>query len=93
MKDPKLKGTDPFLIAFGIYGGVGTQLAAAVVGGLLLGDFFDKRWGTSPYLALLGLLLGSVGGFVNLIKILTWNQKRRRRGVENTSGRGPGSKP
>jgi ATP synthase protein I len=69
---------DPFLIAFGIYGAVGFQLSTAVIGGLLLGGWFDQKYGTSPWLTLLGLILGSVGGFYNLIRILTWNQKRKQ---------------
>ncbi|MCP5468147.1 MAG: AtpZ/AtpI family protein [Deltaproteobacteria bacterium] len=73
----KQKEADPLWLAFGIYGSVGLQLAAAVVGGLLLGDYLDGRWQTGPWMALTGLILGSIGGFVNLMRILDWNQKRR----------------
>lgn len=66
-------------MAFGIYGGVGFQLAASVVGGLLIGNFLDHRWGTAPWLAMSGLILGSIGGFYNLLKILDWNQKRKEK--------------
>lgn len=79
MKNRKPQQGDPFLIAFGIYGGVGFQLATSVVAGLLIGGYLDKRWDTSPWLTLTGLILGGVGGFYNLIKILSWNQKRRER--------------
>lgn len=75
-----LKKGDPFLIAFGIYGAVGFQLAISVVGGLLLGNWVDKRLETSPWLALLGLIIGSIGGFYNLIKLLNWNQQRKNKG-------------
>jgi ATP synthase protein I len=67
------------MIAFGIYGGVGFQLAGAVVGGLLVGNYLDGKWGTSPWLAMTGLVLGSVGGFYNLLKILKWNDQRKKR--------------
>jgi len=67
------------MLAFGIYGGVGFQLAAAVIGGLLLGNALDQHWGTGPWLAVSGLAIGSVGGFVNLIKILNWNQRRKEK--------------
>ncbi|GJQ21333.1 MAG: hypothetical protein HBSIN02_16880 [Bacteroidia bacterium] len=43
---------------------MGIQLAAAVVAFFLLGAWLDERWGTSPWLSLAGLLLGSVGGFM-----------------------------
>ncbi len=79
LKEKSPKGGDPFLIAFGIYGGVGFQLAASVVGGLLIGNYFDHRWGTEPWLAMTGLVLGAVGGYYNLIRILNWNQRRRER--------------
>lgn len=81
MKRPRPKSGDPFLIAFGIYGGVGFQLAASVVGGLLIGDYFDRRWDLSPWLTMTGLILGATGGFYNLIRILNWNERRRRRGT------------
>ncbi|HCU23507.1 MAG TPA: hypothetical protein DF383_00705 [Deltaproteobacteria bacterium] len=77
MKKPLSKQDDSFLIAFGVYGGVGFQLAAGVVGGLLIGNYFDQRWGLSPWLAMTGLTLGAIGGFYNLIRILNWNERRK----------------
>ncbi len=74
----KKKDGDPFLIAYGVYGAIGFQLAASVVGGLILGGWLDKRYGTTPWLTVTGLLIGSVGGFYNLIRLLTWHQKRKR---------------
>ena len=35
----------------------------------LLGWWLDRRWGTSPWLLLLGTLLGAVGGVYNLWKM------------------------
>ncbi len=67
---------DSFIVAWGLYGAVGFQLATMVVAGLLLGDWVDDKLGTSPWLALVGLLVGSVGGFFNLIRILKWKQER-----------------
>lgn len=64
------------LIAFGIYGSIGFQLAATVVGGLLIGNYLDHKWGTEPILALVGLLLGALGGFYNLFRILKWKDKK-----------------
>lgn len=75
MKEEK-KG-DPFLIAWGVYGAIGFQLALMVVGGLLFGGWLDKKWGTSPWLALVGLMIGSVGGFYNLIRVVTWRQQKK----------------
>jgi len=77
LQDPGKKTGDPFLIAFGVYGGVGMQLALSVAGGLLLGNYLDKRWDTHPWLALIGLSLGTIGGFYNLVRILIWKQRRK----------------
>lgn len=55
------------------------QLALSVAGGLLLGHYLDKRWGTHPWLALTGLFLGTVGGFYNLVRILIWKQRRKEK--------------
>lgn len=72
------KKGDPFLIAFGIYGAVGFQLAATVIGGLLAGSWLDKKFGTGPWFTLIGIVIGSIGGFYNLIRILNWKEARKR---------------
>ncbi len=72
------KKPDPFLIAFGLYGAVGFQLAATVVGGLLLGGWLDKKFGTLPWLTIIGLVIGATGGFYNLVRILNWKQSREK---------------
>lgn len=66
---------DPSWMTFGIYGAVGIQLALAVIGGLLLGNYADQKLGTAPWLTLIGLVVGFVGGFYNLIRILRWRSK------------------
>lgn len=67
---------DPLWLTFGIYGAVGIQLAIAVVAGLFLGNYLDKKWDTSPWLALLGLTLGFTGGLYNLIRLLRWRDDK-----------------
>lgn len=56
--------------AYAVYSAAGIQLAASVVGGLLIGNYADKKLGTSPWLLLTGLALGFFGGLVNLIRII-----------------------
>jgi F0F1-type ATP synthase assembly protein I len=79
MNPEKPKQGDPFIVAWGVYGAVGFQLAATVIGGLLLGQWLDKKWGTSPWLTLAGMIIGMVGGFYNLIRIATWHQERKEK--------------
>ncbi len=61
---------------YGVYASAGLQLAAAVVVGLMAGSYFDEKLGSSPWCALAGTLLGSVGGFMNFVRIIKWQQKR-----------------
>ena len=68
---------DSSLVALGVYGAVGFQLAFAVVGGLYLGNLADEHFGTTPWLTVVGLLIGSGGGFYNLIRIINWKQRRK----------------
>lgn len=52
----------------GPYMGLGTELAASVVGMLLIGYFLDKHFNTSPWLLLTGAAIGMIGGFYNFFR-------------------------
>ena len=67
---------DSFIVAWGLYGAIGFQLAAMVVGGLIVGQWLDSRWSTTPWLTLVGLIVGSIGGFYNLIRLARWKERR-----------------
>jgi F0F1-type ATP synthase assembly protein I len=47
---------------------LGFQLAAAVVLFFLLCHWFDNRFGIAPVGKLVGVLIGSIGGFVKFFK-------------------------
>jgi F0F1-type ATP synthase assembly protein I len=49
---------------------VSTELAVAIIGGLLGGNWVDGKLGTGPWLALGGLLLGCFVGFRALYRLL-----------------------
>ena len=53
------------------YFGLGIQLAIAVVVFYLIGNWLDERYGTSPWLGLIGLFLGSLGGFIKFFKTVS----------------------
>ena len=59
-----------FGYVYGLYGGVGIQLVAAIAGGVWLGHLVDKKFATTPWFMLLGILLGTMGGFYNLFVLL-----------------------
>lgn len=71
------KQKDDWYVAYGIYGVVGIQLAAAVIAGLFFGNYLDKKLGTLPWLTVAGLVLGSIAGFYNLVRIMSWNRERK----------------
>ncbi len=52
----------------GPYMGLGTELAASVVGMLLIGYFLDEHFNTSPWLLLTGAAVGLIGGFYNFFR-------------------------
>lgn len=55
---------------YGIYGGAGFQLVAAVLLGVYLGRKVDEALDTKPLFLLLGLALGFVVGFWGLFRLV-----------------------
>jgi F0F1-type ATP synthase assembly protein I len=54
---------------------VGTTLVACIVLGYWLGSVLDRRLGTSPWLVVVGVLLGTAAGFVGLFRMVSRNLK------------------
>ena len=54
--------------SFARYAGLGVQFAATILVLGLLGLWADKRFGTAPWLMILGIFLGAAGGFVSLVR-------------------------
>jgi ATP synthase protein I len=54
--------------ALGELSSIGLALVVATVLGLAGGYYLDRWLGTSPWLTLIGLVLGIVAGFVNLFR-------------------------
>ena len=55
-------------IKTGIAYGAAVSLFAAVVGGLIVGWLLDRWLGTSPWLLVVGLVLGAAAGFYEFIR-------------------------
>ena len=49
---------------------VAFEFCTTIAAGGLLGVWLDNRWGTTPWLAMGGTVIGSVGGFVRLLQML-----------------------
>jgi len=56
--------------ALGAIGGLGFQFGLTVLLGALLGYYLDRRWGTSPWLMLVGTLAGTAAGFWQVVRAL-----------------------
>ena len=53
-----------------VYGAV-LSLAFSIVSGVLVGWALDRWLGTSPWLIVAGIVLGSVAGFMQFIRIMS----------------------
>jgi ATP synthase protein I len=58
------------------YLGIGTSFAAAVLLGLGLGHWLDRRLGTAPWLLLVGATLGLCAGFYQFYKTVAVRKKQ-----------------
>jgi F0F1-type ATP synthase assembly protein I len=58
------------------YAGLGVQFAAAILVFLFAGQWLDRRLGTTPWLMLLGVLLGAGGGIYSMYRRLVRPPKK-----------------
>ena len=49
---------------------IGTELAGTILAGLFIGDLIDKKLDTNQTFTIVGIVLGTLAGFVIMIKIL-----------------------
>jgi len=73
------KGEDNAWKALGELSTIGLTLVLSTVIGLAGGYYLDRWLGSSPWLTLIGLLLGIAAGFVNLFRSV----KRAERNVDD----------
>lgn len=66
--------------------GIGIELAAAVAGFTFAGYWWDRYFGTRPWGALIGALLGLVGGMYNLIRQSLTAVRETGSGTKTTHG-------
>lgn len=71
MSDNKKGGLIRVARAFAIGTTITFQFAASVLLGLWLGHFLDQKFGTEPWLMLLGLLLGIAAGTMAIYRIMS----------------------
>lgn len=68
--------------------GVGLQFAGAILLFLFLGRWLDQRFGTEPWLLLVGVLVGAVGGFASLYRqlVVVPRQREQQRKAKQPKG-------
>jgi F0F1-type ATP synthase assembly protein I len=57
--------------------GVGWYVAISIILGVAVGLWLDKKFGTTPYLALAGVIVGSFLAFFGLYKMLLPGLKQK----------------
>jgi F0F1-type ATP synthase assembly protein I len=50
--------------------GIGLELGVVTVLGAFLGNYLDERWGTGPWLTLLGMFCGLGIGISSILRII-----------------------
>ena len=65
---------------FGVVGSAGITLVVATAGGAVLGYFLDRWLESSPWLTLIGLGLGIVVGFRELVRTIKAAEREERNG-------------
>jgi F0F1-type ATP synthase assembly protein I len=80
----------PWSAEFAPYLTLGIQLAVSVVAFFFVGRWLDGVFGTSPWLMIAGLLVGTAGGFLQFFRTaaaLGRKQDRRSRNGKRTGDR------
>jgi ATP synthase protein I len=67
------------------FSSIGLELGGAVIIGLLVGQWLDRKFGTEPWLMLLFLLFGMAAGFRSVYRLL--------KDLNKPAGPGDGSAP
>lgn len=74
MDDPKQRKSSARAVegwrSVAVFSGAGITLAAAVAIGACAGSWLDHRLGTEPWLLIVGFLLGTIAGFMELLRMV-----------------------
>lgn len=57
---------------------IGTELASTILGGMFLGSMLDSRFKTESLFSIIGIILGTIGGFYLMIKIINNFDKEKK---------------
>ena len=71
----------------GAYMGLGLQFAISILVFAFLGQWADRRFGTDPWLLLIGVFLGGGGSFYSIYRRLMTDLEREERQRRDAGGR------
>ena len=74
-RDPKSDPTDKDDLNIGSFAGVGIQFAVSIIAFLFLGQWADRKLGTSPVLLLAGVFIGGGAAFYSMYRRMSAAQK------------------
>ena len=74
---------------YGRYGSVGIELVLSLLVGLWLGSRGDEKFGTRPYLTILGFVVGAYAGFRSLVAAARHMQRDIERAERAERGEDP----
>lgn len=57
---------------------IGTELASTILGGMFLGSMLDSKFKTESLFSIIGIILGTIGGFYLMIKIINNFEKKKK---------------
>ncbi len=62
------------------YGNLGLEILVTVLIGAFVGYWLDGLWNTSPWLMLLGFVMGAIAGFLNILRLVFPPSKNSKKG-------------
>ena len=77
-------------LGLGVAAAGGIEFTVAILVGLFVGRWLDRRMGTGPWLLILGTFVGAAAGFYNLYRALTTAQRASR--SRGPDGNGPANR-
>jgi F0F1-type ATP synthase assembly protein I len=70
--------------------GAGIQMAVGIVLMFFVGKWLDAKWGTTPWLMLVGILFGSAAGMTQFIRAANRASRETNRESRDEAGSGTG---
>lgn len=78
MEPPPRRRKRNFWVVAGELTAIAFEFTGSIAAGVIVGWFADGRFGTEPWLLIVGTVLGTAAGFTRMVQILRHVQRRMR---------------